>query len=199
MMSTLTGRRDPQGAQEGVHGIDGVDQAIRDADEGGVVRSGSPWSAAWSGRSAASVQAAGRCERERQAASLSSRVPWRVRPAAAPRRHRARRDPWASGQREARVQRELGMGQPTYRRYRGLSDRMGQGRMRGFVGQPGRGRLSVTACTAGGDLESAQPGRATWLGCASSRSSAVAYAACVSRSRANFSLARPPSHVGQTT
>ena len=35
-MSPLTGGRDLQSAQEGVHGVGGVDQAIRDADEGGV-------------------------------------------------------------------------------------------------------------------------------------------------------------------
>jgi hypothetical protein len=35
-LSPLTGWRDPQGAQEGVHGVGGVDQAIRDAAEGGV-------------------------------------------------------------------------------------------------------------------------------------------------------------------
>jgi hypothetical protein len=38
MLSTLTGRRVPQGAQEGIHGVDSVDQAIRDADEGGVAQ-----------------------------------------------------------------------------------------------------------------------------------------------------------------
>ena len=151
MLSTLTGWRAPQDAQEGIHGVDGVDQAIRDADEGGVaqVRLAAERRLERAERGHRFGRLAGP-ERERQSAHRRAECRGEcVQPLrSAVTGLAVARGPLA--QRDERVQRERGMGQPAYRRYCGLSDRMGQGRVRGFVGQRG----------AGGDLEGAPgPGR----------------------------------------